>query len=95
MFKPLTKENITGIVDLLLAELNRRLTEKQLSVSLTDKARDYVIECGYDPIYGARPLRRFLQKNVETLAAREILGGKLSAGDTIKIDADENGLKVV
>ncbi len=95
MFKPLTKENITGIVDLLLAELNSRLTEKQLSVSLTDKARDYVIECGYDPIYGARPLRRFLQKNVETLAAREILGGKLSAGDTIKIDADENGLKVV
>ena len=95
MFKPLTKENITGIVDLLLKELNERLLTKQLSVTLTDKARDYVIECGYDPVYGARPLRRFLQKNVETLAAREILGGRLKAGDTITIDTAENGLVVV
>ena len=90
MFKPLTKENIGGIVDLLVAELNRRLKDQELSLCLTDTAKDYIIEGGYDPVYGARPLKRYLQKYVETLTAKLILSGSVRAEDTIVIDV-ENG----
>ena len=90
MFKPLTKENIGGIVDLLVADLNRRLKDQELSLRLTDKAKDYIIEGGYDPVYGARPLKRYLQKYVETLTAKLILSGSVRAEDTIVIDV-ENG----
>ena len=90
MFKPLTKENIGGIVDLLVADLNRRLKEQELSLRLTDTAKDYIIEGGYDPVYGARPLKRYLQKYVETLTAKLILSGSVRAEDTIVIDV-ENG----
>ena len=90
MFKPLTKENIGGIVDLLVADLNRRLKDQELSLRLTDKAKDYIIKGGYDPVYGARPLKRYLQKYVETLTAKLILSGNVRAEDTIVIDV-ENG----
>ncbi len=92
MFKPLTKENIGFIVDLQMKHLNERLEDKQLTVSLTDEARQYVIDSGYDPVYGARPLKRFLQKNVETLAARVILEGQVSMGDTITIGLSDGKL---
>ena len=90
MFKPLTKENIGGIVDLLVEDLNRRLKDQELSLRLTDAAKDYIIEGGYDPIYGARPLKRYLQKDVETLTAKLILSGNVGTEDTIVIDV-ENG----
>ena len=90
MFKPLTKENISGIVDLLMADLNKRLRDQELSIELTKDAKDYIIEGGYDPVYGARPLKRFVQKNVETLTARLILSGDVRADDRIIIDL-ENG----
>ena len=86
MFKPLTKENIGGIVELLIDELNRRLEDQEISIRLTPAAKDFVIEGGYDPVYGARPLKRYLQKNVETLAAKMILGGKVHTEDTIVLD---------
>ena len=92
MFKPLTKDNIGGIVDLIMAELNQRLADRQLSVALTDEAKAYIIDQAYDPVYGARPLRRYIQKNVETMAARIILGGNISEGATIIIDAGPDGL---
>ncbi len=90
MFKPLTKENIGGIVDLLISDLNRRLKDQELSLELTPAAKDYIIEGGYDPIYGARPLKRYLQKYVETLTARLILSGNVRTEDRIIIDV-ENG----
>ena len=86
MFKPLTKENIGGIVELLIDELNRQLADQEISIRLTPTAKDFVIEGGYDPVYGARPLKRYLQKNVETLAAKMILGGKVHTEDTIVLD---------
>ena len=86
MFKPLTKENIGGIVELLIDELNRRLEDQEISIRLTPAAKDFVIEGGYDQVYGARPLKRYLQKNVETLAAKMILGGKVHTEDTIVLD---------
>ena len=92
MFKPLTKNNIGGIVDLIMKELNERLADRQLSVELTDAAKQYVIDQGYDPVYGARPLRRYIQKNVETMAAKIILSGDINEGDTIVIDSDGAGL---
>ena len=92
MFKPLTKNNIGGIVDLIMKELNERLEDRQLKVELTDAAKQYVIDQGYDPVYGARPLRRYIQKNVETMAAKIILAGDISEGDTIVIDSDGTGL---
>ena len=91
MFKPLTKENIGGIVDLLLKDLNRRLADRQLTIDLTDEAKQYVIDHGYDPVYGARPLKRFLQQNVETLAARIILGSEIHEGSTIVIETSPDG----
>ena len=92
LFKPLTKENIGGIVDLMLADVNRRLEERELTISLTDEAKRFVVENGYDPVYGARPLKRFLQKHVETLAARLILSDQVHTGDTIVIDVADSGL---
>lgn len=94
MFKPLDKASIGGIVDLLLSDLNQRVAEKELSLKLTDKAKTHIIEAGYDPIYGARPLKRYLQKNVETLVARKILAGGLRAGDVITLDFDGENLIV-
>ncbi len=92
MFKPLTKENIAYIVDLQLADVNRRLEEKQLKIALTPAAKAYIIEEGYEPTYGARPLKRFLQKHVETLAARLILEGNLQMGNTICMDYMDEAL---
>ena len=86
MFKPLTKDNIAHITELMVADINRRLADRQLKIKLTDAARDYVTEHGYDPQFGARPLRRFIQKNVETLVARIILEDKVQEGDTITLD---------
>ena len=93
MFKPLTKSNISGIIDLLVADVNQRLAEKELSIELTESARNFVVEGGYDPMYGARPLKRYLQKNVETLAARLILAGNVGRGDTIVIDVVDGKLE--
>ena len=93
MFKPLTKGNIGHIVDLMMADLNKRLADREISLELTPEAKDYIIEGGYDPVYGARPLKRFLQKHVETLAAREILGGEIHEGDTILLTLKDGTLK--
>ena len=95
LFKPLTKDNISHIVDLMVADVNRRLEDRELKVELTDNANTFVTDHGYDPAYGARPLRRYLQKNVETLAARIILEGNISEGQTIVIDTDEKGEKLI
>ena len=92
MFKPLTKDNISGIVELLLTELNERIADRDLTVELTDAAKQFVVDRGYDPVYGARPLKRFLQKNVETLAARTILSGEIGMGDVIGIDVENDTL---
>ncbi len=92
MFKPLTKNNISGIIVLLLAELNKRLADRELEIVLTDEAMNYIVERGYDPVYGARPLKRYMQKYVETLAGRIILEGKACAGDKIKIDVTNGEL---
>ena len=90
MFKPLTKDNIGNIVDLMVKELDNRLADQELSLKLTDVAKDMVVEKGYDPVYGARPLKRYLQNYVETLAAKKILSGDVNAGDTLVLDV-ENG----
>ena len=92
MFKPLTKDNIGGIIELLIVDVNKRLKDKKISIALTDAARSYIVDNGYDPIYGARPLKRFVQKNVETLAGKLILSDGIREGETILIDYDENGL---
>ena len=94
MFKPLTKSNIGKIVDLMVGELDKRLADQELSLELTDAAKDQVIENGYAPVYGARPLKRYLQKYVETLAARKILSGDVHAGDTLVLDV-QNGEFIV
>ena len=95
LFKPLTKDNISHIVDLMIADVNKRLADRELKVELTESAKDFITENGYDPAYGARPLRRYLQKNVETLAARIILQGDISEGQTIVIDTAEGGGKLI
>jgi len=92
MFKPLTKANITNIINLLVKDLNRRLADKELSVELTSAAKNYVADHGYEPMYGARPLKRYLQKSVETLAARLILSDGVDAEDTILIDVENDQL---
>ena len=92
MFKPLTKANITNIIDLLVKDLNRRLADKELSVELTSAAKNYVADHGYEPMYGARPLKRYLQKSVETLAARLSLSDGVDAEDTILIDVENDQL---
>ena len=92
LFKPLTKGNIYGIIDLLVADVNKRLADREISIALTEEAKNYVVEGGYDPTYGARPLKRYLQKNVETLAARLMLKGDVGAQDTILIDVADGKL---
>ena len=92
LFKPLSKRDIASIIHLLLDELNGRLKDRELTLALTEQARTFITEHGYDPVYGARPLKRYMQKHVETLAAKLILGGKIAAGDTIVIDTDGEGL---
>ena len=89
LFKPLTKDNIGNIVDLMVAELDQRLSDQELSLTLTEAAKAQVVENGYDPVYGARPLKRYLQNYVETLAARKILSGDVHAGDTLELDVRE------
>ena len=95
MFKPLTKDNIGHIVDLLLKGLNKRLADQELTVELSPAAKQFVIEGGYDPVYGVRPLKRFVQKEVETSTAKLILGGQVSEGDTILLDVENGGLKAM
>ena len=95
LFKPLTKENIGGIIDLLMKDVNARLAEKQLSIELDVDAKRLIAEEAYDPIYGARPLKRYLQKNVETLAARLILSGEVDLDDVIEIKAEDGALKAL
>ena len=94
LFKPLTKDNIGHIVDLMMADVNKRLEDKELQIELTDAAKAYIVDNGYDPVYGARPLKRFLQKNVETMAARYILGGDVHAGSVMVVDRDGDGLTI-
>ena len=92
LFKPLTKNNIGSIIDLLVDDINKRLADKELVVALSDSAKQFIVDNGYDPVYGARPLKRYLQKNVETLAARLILSDGVHTGDTIKIDVIDGKL---
>ncbi|MDE7267903.1 MAG: AAA family ATPase, partial [Lachnospiraceae bacterium] len=95
LFKPLTKDNIGGIIGLIMKDLNRRLADKELSIALSDQARGYIVENGYDPVYGARPLKRYIQKYVETLAAKLILADEVKVDDTIWIDLNEAGDELI
>ena len=90
-YKPLTKNNIMNIIELMLSDLQKRLDNKHIRINVTENAKNYIIDCGYDPNFGARPLRRFIQSKVETLAAKKLISDNLSAGDVINIDLDENG----
>lgn len=92
LFKPLTKSNVGHIIDLILADVNKRLADKELTIALTKEAQDYIVDSAYDPVYGARPLKRFMQKTVETLAARLILSDGIRSGDTILVDLEEDTL---
>ena len=92
LFRPLTKENLTGIIDIMVESLRQRLAERSLKLEITDEAKALIIERGYDPLYGARPLRRYLQSSVETLIARTILRGDLAAGSTLTIDVRDDEL---
>jgi len=92
LFKPLTKSNIGGIINLLIADVNKRLADRELAIELTDEAKAFIVENGYDPVYGARPLKRYLQKHVETLAAKLILSDSVRVGDTIMIDVVDGKL---
>ena len=94
MFKPLTKENIGGIIKLQMDDINRRIKDKELHVSLSEEAKDYIVDMAYDPSYGARPLKRFLQKNVETLLAKEILADHVDMGDELEIVLEAGALQV-
>ena len=94
LFKPLTKENIDAIIDLLVTDVNKRLSDQNLRVALTDKAKAFVTKEAYDPVYGARPLKRYVQRNVETLVAKHILAGDVHEGDTITIDVAKDALYV-
>ena len=94
-YKPLTKDNITHIIDLIMKDLNGRLADKQLKCELTDRAKNYIIETGYDPAFGARPLKRLVQRHVETLLARKIIADEVEPGTTLTVDVDENGNYVV
>ena len=92
MFKPLSKGNIGNIINLLITDLNKRLSDREITVELTDAAKQYIVDNGYDPVYGARPLKRFLQKHVETLSAKLILADEVREGDTILIDVEGDHL---
>ena len=93
-YKPLTKDNINGIVDLLIADLNKRLKDKQITVKVSDSAKQFIIDSAYDPTYGARPLKRFIQSRIETLLAREIIGGDIEPDTTLEIDCEESSLVI-
>ena len=92
MFKPLTKDNIGNIIRLLIEDLNKRLSDREITVELTEAAKQFIVDHGYDPVYGARPLKRFLQKHVETLSAKLILADEVREGDTILIDTEGDKL---
>ena len=92
LFRPLTKENISGIVQLIVDDLNRRLSDKELKVQLTDDAAKFIVDHAYDPVYGARPLKRYIQKYVETLSAKLILADQVDQGDTILISVENEAL---
>ena len=92
LFKPLSKENIGGIIKLIIADLNKRLADKELTVELSADAEKYIVEHAYDPVYGARPLKRYIQKSVETLSAKLILADKVAQGDTILIEVHNGEL---
>jgi ATP-dependent Clp protease ATP-binding subunit ClpB len=92
LFKPLSKEDIRSIIELLIKDLNRRLEDKEITIELTDKAKEFIVVQAYDPVYGARPLKRYLQKNIETLSARLILSEQVQAEDTIVIDVENDNL---
>ena len=92
LFKPLTKDNLTGIIDIMVEGLKKRLADRSLKLCITDKAKELIIERGYDPLYGARPLRRYLQSSVETLLARAILSGDIAAGSTLTVDVENDEL---
>ena len=93
-YKPLTKENITHIIDLMVAQLNARLADKELRAELTSNAKSFIIDEGYDPVYGARPLRRYLQHSVETLISRKIIGNQVRPGDVLVVDCRDGELTV-
>ena len=95
LFKPLAKEHISDIINLIMRDLNIRLFDREISIELTDTAKKYIVEQAYDPIYGARPLKRYIQKYVETLSAKLILADRVSSGDTILIDLIEDQLQAV
>ena len=92
LFTPLSKDNITGIIDLIIADLNKRLEDRQISIRLTDAAKQFVADAAYDPSYGARPIKRYIQKHVETLSAKLILQDNVDEGDTIVIDVADGKL---
>ena len=94
-YKPLTKENITRIIDLLMDGLNRRLADKQMTVELTSAAKEHIIEAAYDPVYGARPLRRCLQHTVETLIGRKIIADQAEQGASLTVDVRDGELVVL
>ena len=94
-YKPLTKDNITKIIDLQIAGLNRRLAEQQITCLLTDRARNQIVEDAYDPQYGARPLRRYIQHTVETMLSKRLLRGDVAPGQTVTVDAQDGELKLV
>ena len=94
MFKPLSKSDIRGIIDLLVKDINRRIEDKEISLTVTDKALDYIVEKAYDPVYGARPLKRYLQKNVETLLAKKMLADEVAVGDELSLDVENDALVI-
>ena len=95
LFKPLTKSDIGNIIHLIIKDINARLADRELSIEITPAAENYIVEEGYDPVYGARPLKRFVQKHVETLAAKMILADKVRAKDVILIDLEQNSEELV
>lgn len=94
MFKPLSKSDIRGIIDLLVKDINRRIEDKEISLTITDRALDYIVEKAYDPVYGARPLKRYLQKNVETLLAKKMLADEVAVGDVLSLDVENDALVI-
>ncbi len=95
MFRPLTRDNIDMITDLVIADINKRIADKDIRLAVTDAAKGYIAECAYDPVYGARPLKRYIQKNVETLLAKKILSGDIGQGDEVTLDIKDGVLKIM
>ena len=94
MFKPLSRNDIRAIIDLLIKDVNKRIQDKEITLSLSDKAKEYITDQAYEPAYGARPLKRYLQKNVETLLAKKILADEVQMGQQLVMDVGENGLQI-